>query len=138
VKADRTNEDAAAYTLDRYVREAKWKEAAPLCELLVNAAVRDKETTQLIGRLRLATRIDASQGDVNRAVAAAISAYDARPDDAGSRSDLLDLCLQLKATPAPIQKAASAVERITNRITELGPDELGKLGQVLLLLGQTE
>ena len=135
ILADKTNEDAAAFMLDRYVRESKWKAAAPLCELLVNAAVRDRETTQLIGRLRLATRIAASQGDVNRAVSAAISAYDARPDDAGSRGDLLDLCLQLRATPEKFEKALGPVERIAMRVTELPGGELGKLGQVLLLFG---
>jgi tetratricopeptide (TPR) repeat protein len=138
VAADRTNEDAAAYTLDKFVKEARWKEAAPLVELLVNAAVRDQETTQLIGRLRLATRVAAAQGDVPRAVGAAVQAYDARPDDPGSRGDLLDLCIQLKATPEKLTRAVAAVERITMRVTELDPGELSKLGQVLFILGQTE
>lgn len=138
VAADRTNEDAAAYSLDKFVTEHRWKEAAPLVELLVNAAVRDGETTQLIGRLRLATRVAAAQGDVPRAVAAAVQAYDARPDDPGSRGDLLDLCIQLRATPEKLTKAQGAVERIAMRVTELDGAELAKLGTVLFVLGQID
>ncbi len=138
VQADKTNEDAAAFTLDKFVTESRWKEAAPLVELLVNAAVRDGETTQLIGRLRLATRVAAAQGDVPRAVAAAVQAYDARPDDPGSRGDLLDLCIQLRAAPEKLTKAQSAVERIAMRVTELDAQELSKLGTVLFVLGQTD
>src|SRR5690606_37878418 len=41
VKADASNEAAATAMLDAYTREERWADAAPICELLVNVAIRD-------------------------------------------------------------------------------------------------
>src|SRR6185369_10871279 len=60
---DPSNEAAASVMLDAYTREERWADAAPLCELVVNAAIRDKDTESLFTRLRLQTRISAALGD---------------------------------------------------------------------------
>jgi len=94
VRADATNEVAAAAMLETYTAEERWAEAAPLCELLVNAAIRDRDGDALFVRLRLATRIAAALGDADRAIVSAMAALDAQPDDAAARADLIAVCSQ--------------------------------------------
>jgi tetratricopeptide (TPR) repeat protein len=93
-RADPTNEPAAVAMLEVYTAEERWAEAAPLCELLVNAAIRDRDEEALFMRLRLGTRIAASLGDVERAVVSAMAALDARPTDEAARADLIAVCTQ--------------------------------------------
>src|SRR5262249_2122213 len=104
------NEAAAVAMLDAYTADEQWAEAAPLCELLVNAAIRDRDGEALFVRLRLATRIAAALGDADRAVTSAIAALDARPKDAGAQADPIAVCSQ----PAP------ARERPREQITHIG------------------
>ena len=80
--------------LDVFTREEKWAEAAPLCELLVNAAKRDNDVRTLFTRLRLATRIGAALGDAERAMTLfARRARHRSPTTRGAQADL-DCSLQ--------------------------------------------
>ena len=91
---DASNEAAATAMLDAYTREERWAEASPVCELLVNVAVRDKDTHALFTRVRLATRIAAALGDAERAMASALSALETHPDDPAAQADLFAVCSQ--------------------------------------------
>ncbi|HEY8074582.1 MAG TPA: tetratricopeptide repeat protein, partial [Labilithrix sp.] len=112
VANDGTNEAAAIMMLDVFAREERWAEAAPLCELLVNAAIRDKDPESLFTRLRLQTRISAALGDPDKAMNAAIAALEARPDDPDAQSDLVAVCAQCREVPNLIARAKEWLARI--------------------------
>jgi tetratricopeptide (TPR) repeat protein len=130
IKADPTNETAAVVMLDAYTREEKWAEAAPLCELLVNAAVRDKDPLALFVRHRLATRIFAALGDAERAMTAALAAVDDRPDDRDAQADLVAVCAQCQREPKVLARAKEQIARISADADALPPDALLRLAQV--------
>lgn len=126
IQADSSNEIAAIAMLDTYTAEERWAEAAPLCELLVNAAIRDRDGESLFVRLRLATRIAAALGDADRAVTSALAALDARPKDAGAQSDLIAVCAQ----------SAPALERARTQVTQIAEDPSEELSlEMVVRLG---
>jgi tetratricopeptide (TPR) repeat protein len=128
VRADSANELAAIAMLDIYAAEGRWAEAAPLCELLVNAAIRDRDGEALFVRLRLATRIAAALGDADRAVTSAVAALDARPKDVGARADLIAVASQcLGSAPAALSKARAYLGRIAEDPDALAVDNLVQL-----------
>jgi tetratricopeptide (TPR) repeat protein len=127
IKADGTNELAAAFMLDAYTREERWKEAAPLCELLVNAAIRDKDSAALFTRLRLQTRISAALGDAERAMTAALSALDAQPNDPDAIGDLVAVCSQCREVPAVVARAKDHLQRIADTSYALPTDVMVRL-----------
>lgn len=130
VSADSGNEQAAAAMLDTYVAEERWLEAAPLCELLVNAAVRDRDGDALFGQLRLAARIAAALGDLDRAVGSAIAALDARPADPAAQRDLITIASQCGDAPAALDKARARLAAIVETAEHLEPGELARLAAV--------
>jgi tetratricopeptide (TPR) repeat protein len=117
--ADPTNEAAAVAMLDTFTREEKWTQAAPLCELLVNAAKRDNDTRALFTRLRLATRIGAALGDPDRAMTSSLAALDIDFDDPGAQADLVAVCSQCREQPRVIARAKDVLVRIANGPTVL-------------------
>jgi tetratricopeptide (TPR) repeat protein len=130
IHADPTNELAAAAMLDAYSREEKWAEAAPLCELLVNAAKRDNDTVAMFTRLRLATRIGAALADADRAMTSALAALDIEPDDQGAQADLVAVCSQCREQPRVIARAKEVLTRIASSGTALPSPVLVSLAQI--------
>jgi len=130
IRCDATNEAAAAAMLDAYSREEMWREAAPLCELLVNAAIRDKDEEALFTRLRLTTRIGAALGDADKAMTSALAALDARPDDDGARADLVAVCAQCRDAPKVVARAKDRLTRIAASSAELPTPVLVALAQL--------
>jgi tetratricopeptide (TPR) repeat protein len=128
--ADPTNEAAAVAMLDTFTREEKWAQAAPLCELLVNAAKRDGDTRALFIRLRLATRIGAALGDPDRAMTSSLAALDLEPDDRGAQSDLVAVCSQCREQPRVIARAKDVLVRIASGPTVLPPGVQVALAQL--------
>lgn len=128
ILADSSNEAAAVAMLDAYAVEERWTEAAPLCELLVNAAIRDRDGEALFVRLRLSTRITAALGDADRAITSAIAALDARPTDPGAQADLIALCAQ---SPAALERSRAHIMAISESIDELAADVLVRLAGLL-------
>ena len=112
--ADPTNEGAAIAMLDVFTREEKWSEAAPLCDLLVNAATRDKDTRALFTRLRLSTRIAAALGDADRAMTSSLAALDLQPDDEGAQADLVAVCTQCRDNTRVVARAKERLTRISS------------------------
>jgi len=119
VKADPTNEAAAVVMLDVYTQEEKWREASPLCDLLVNAASRDGDEEARFTRLRLATRIAAALGDADRAMTSALAALDLAPDDEDAKADLVAVCAQCRSAPKVVARAKEALSRIASGRTAL-------------------
>jgi tetratricopeptide (TPR) repeat protein len=130
IASDRTNEPAAIFLLDAWTREEEWADAAPLCELLVNAAVRDKDEEALFTRLRLQTRIAAALGDADKAMNAALAAIDARPDDADAQADLVAVCSQCREAPEIVARAKDHLARLAASGALVATDMLVKLAQL--------
>jgi tetratricopeptide (TPR) repeat protein len=130
IEADATNEAAAVAMLDAYTREEKWAEAAPLCELLVNAAKRDDDRRALFTRLRLATRIGAALGDPDRAMTSSLAAIDIDPDDSGAQADLVAVCSQCREQPRVIARAKEILTRMAAGPTVLPAGVLVALAQI--------
>lgn len=119
IRSDATNEAAAAAMLDVFVHEEKWNDAAPLCDLLVNAATRDKDDDLLFTRLRLSTRVAAALADAERAMGSAVAALDLRPDDEAAQADLVAVSMQCRDTPNLVARAKKWLTRIAS-----GPNPL--------------
>jgi len=131
VHADSSNETAAVAMLDAYTADEKWAEAAPLCELLVNAAIRDRDGDALFVRLRLGTRIAAALGDADRAMTSALAALDARPKDPGAQADLVAVASQCRASaPALLAKARARLGNIAEDADDLPADHLVRLASL--------
>ncbi len=114
VAADPTNESAAIAMLDVFTREERWAEAAPLCELLVNAATRDQDPRTLFTRQRLMTRIGAALGDADKAMTSSLAALDIQPDDEGAQADLVAVCTQCRDQPRVVMRAKEWLTRIAS------------------------
>ena len=130
ISADPTNEAAAVAMLDVFTREEKWGQAAPLCELLVNAAKRDNDGRALFTRLRLATRIAAALGDAERAMTSALAAIELQPDDVGAQADLIAVCNQCRTQPRVIGRAKEWLTRLADGAATLPAGVLLALGQI--------
>lgn len=128
ILADASNEAAAIAMLDHYTASERWSEAAPLCELLVNAAIRDRDGEALFIRLRLATRIAAALGDADRATTSALAALDARPTDPGAKADLIAVCAQ---SPASTKRALAQLTQMADEADVLAIDGVVRLGAIL-------
>ncbi len=133
VAADPTNESAAIAMLDVFTREERWKEAAPLCELLVNAATRDQDSITLFTRQRLMTRIGAALGDADKAMTSSLAALGIQPDDEGAQADLVAVCTQCRDQPRVVLRAKDWLTRIAS-----GPRAEVLPGGVLLGLAQLQ
>lgn len=138
IRADPNNEAAAIASLDTYVAQEKWADAAPLSELLVNAAIRDRDGEALFARLRLTTRIHAALGDTERALSSAIAALDARPDDATARADLISIADRAEHSPTLLEKARQHLSRIAESTDALPVDLVLRLADLERTLGDLD
>ena len=114
VAADPSNESAAIAMLEVFTREERWQEAAPLCELLVNAATRDQDARTLFTRQRLMTRIGAALGDADKAMTSSLAALAIQPDDEGAQADLVAVCTQCRDQPRVVLRAKDWLTRIAS------------------------
>ena len=130
VASDPTNEAAAVAMLDVFSREEQWAQAAPLCELLVNAARRDGDARALFTRLRLATRISAALGDAERAMTSSLAAIELQPDDGGAQADLIAVCNQCRTQQKVIGRAKEWLLRLAEGAATLPAGVLVALGQI--------
>ncbi len=130
IAADGANEAAAVAMLDVFTREEKWSQAAPLCELLVNAAKRDGDPRALFTRLRLATRISAALDDAERAMTSSLAAIELQPDDQGAQADLIAVCNQCRTQPRVIGRAKDWLTRLADGAAALPAGVLVALGQI--------
>ena len=110
IKADPKNEVAAEAVLATFVRERRWAEAQPLCDLLVTGAPRESLEKQF-ALLRLATRIATELGQKERALAAAMTAYRARPT-METALDAIEAAFAMCAEPAALARAGGEIEAL--------------------------
>lgn len=138
LRADAKNERAAQALVDTYVEEGRLADAAPLAELLVAAAVRDKSGKVALARQRLLTRLYASLGQGERAIGSALVALDRSADDAGAQGDVVAVSLQLADRPQVVRPAKPTLDRLTTAATQLEASDLADLARVLRALGDLD
>ena len=136
--ADPTNETAAAAVLPEYAKESRWPEAAPLCELLVNAATRYGDHERAFDLLRLASRLATKMDNVDRALAAAIAAYELDRRSVDGQKDLLVVCDLAKDNPALLERVRPHVASIAASSDDLAPVSLVHLAAVERALGDDD
>lgn len=132
---DPTLERAASSLLDEYVKKKDWAKAAPACELLVHAATRDGDVDRAFGLFLLGAKIAAESGHPERAVLAALSAYELRPRSTDARSRLVEAMHAARAHPQELSRARGAVEKILQESATLDPSTLVLLADVETALG---
>jgi tetratricopeptide (TPR) repeat protein len=130
IRADSTNELAAASVLPVYAKESRWQEAAPLCELLVNAATRDADRERSFALLRLAARIATRMGDGERALTAALAAFELSPSSLDGRRDVLATLHALLGNRAQLERGRAAALRISDDSQDLPPPALVQLAEL--------
>jgi tetratricopeptide (TPR) repeat protein len=134
VAVDPMNETAAEAMLARYVGASRWAESQPLCELLVNAATRDGNVGRAFELLRMATRIASALGNGDRALTAALAAYEMRPV-AAAKEDIVEVCHRARTDRDILVRAWLALDEIAGAASELSPSSLGKMGDIRRVQG---
>ena len=134
VKADPTNEVAAEAMLAAYVRDERWPEARPLCDVLIAATPREVNSERAFALLRLATRIASELGLKERAFAAALTAYRAYPS-VESADDLVHGAFEVRDDAESLAQCAAELEAVGATAMELAPALIAKLARVRLAQG---
>ena len=131
------NEEAARALLGAYVRGERWRDALPLCELLLRTTPATDELLlhQLHDRCaHLALACD----DPARALTAALAAFELRPDEAREKERVVDLAFRLRADGEATERARRALDAIAAAEDAPSPDALFKLGAMALLRQDTD
>jgi tetratricopeptide (TPR) repeat protein len=134
IKADPSNEAAAEAMLAAHVRERRWAEARPVCDVLVAATPREVNPERAFILLRLATRIGFELGQKDRAFASALAAYRTYPS-VDSSQDLLDACFDVRDDAASLAQCAAELDAVAGTAMELSPPFVSKLARIRLAQG---
>jgi tetratricopeptide (TPR) repeat protein len=134
IKADPTNEVAADAVLRACLRDKRWADALPLCDLLLAAAGRDGDEARSFALLRIATRIASELGQWDRALTAAAAAWRARESEE-TASAFVEAAWRNKDDRAKLAKVAPEIDWVSERANELAPALVAKLARVRLAQG---
>ncbi len=132
---DPSNQDACAVVLDAYVMQERWAEAVPLCELLVNVALRSGASDTLFARLLLATRIATAIGNIEAAMTSALAAFGERPEHADARADLIATAARAVDSPNVLARAKDPLAALARDVGGLPQVQLVALALVQKALG---
>ena len=135
LKYDPKLERAANAVLDEYVKRRDWAKAAPTCELLVHAATRDGDVDRAFSLFVLGAKIAEQSGHPERAVLAALAAYELRSRSTEARARLIEAMHAAREHPQELARARSALERIVQDSNGLEPSTLVLLADVETALG---
>ena len=137
IKADPKNELAAEAVLATFVRERKWADAQPLCDLLVTATSRDGSVDRQLTLVRLSTRIASELGQFDRALVSAAHAFRVRAT-LETAHDAIDAAFALRHDPGQLSRASVEIDAIVDRAIDLSPAYMTRLGQVKHALGHED
>ena len=130
LRTDPSNEAAAEAVFDDYVSAQRWVEAQNVCEVLINVATREADGDRIFTLLRVAAKIALSLGNPERALLAALAAYDMRPGDAGARDGLIDCCHRMRHDAASRARTREVFARLVVAEAELAPSTLVSVAQI--------
>jgi tetratricopeptide (TPR) repeat protein len=138
LRADPNNEIAAAEVLSAYAEAERWAEAAPLSDLLVSRAMRDRDVGRAYDLLKLTTRIASALNDDERALLAARAALSLRRSDPEARQTLLTVAHRLCKEPGQLAQASDSLDAIAADAADLPPGALLALGDIQRARGKDE
>jgi Tfp pilus assembly protein PilF len=134
IKADSSNEVAAEAMLSAHVRERRWADALPLCDVLLGALTRDTSVERVFALHHLAARIASELGLVERAFLAALAAHRTYPT-VESATDLIECAYAARNDVASVVQCASDLAAIEMTPIEMHAVLLAKLARVRLAQG---
>jgi tetratricopeptide (TPR) repeat protein len=137
IATDPTNEPAARALVDLYAACGRWQEAAPLCDLAIYAAERDRDLERLFQHRLTGQRIAYELGHPERALSQAMAAVDLRPDSLEAKLALIASAAALRADPRVLE-ARDTLLLVADRLQGLDADGLAQLGDALLAIGERE
>ncbi len=135
---DPTLERAARMVLDVYVKRKDWTKAAPACELLVHAATRDGDADRAFQLFLLGAKIAEESGHPERAVLAALAAYELKPTSPDARSGLVEAMHAARAFPQELGRAKPTLDKIIKDANKLDPSTMVLLADILIALGDAQ
>ena len=133
--SDPHNEAAAITLLEPYVREERFAEAAPLVDVVVAAAERDRDVYRVYSARRAQTLIGAGLGQPDLALHAALAAFELRGEEDNARLALVLSASAMRADPL-VLSARDALSSIASRPEGLPVDARVALAEVLALVGE--
>jgi tetratricopeptide (TPR) repeat protein len=138
LRTDPSSEAAARAVLDEYVRAERWTEAQQACELLLGAATREGDGARIFVLMRRATTIALALGNDERALLAALGAFDMRPDDLGAREGVVEACHRMRRDAEARKRAARALESAVAEAADLSTATLVRLADIRATDGQLD
>lgn len=133
--ADPSNESAALQLIDPLLAEGRYAEAEPLCDVVLAGGERDKDYERVFAVRRAQTEIALALGKPDKALAAAIAAFDIRRDDPSAREALVAAASDLRADPQVIS-AKEQLLAIADDPDDLAVESRTALADVLVLIGE--
>lgn len=134
-RADPTNENAAIQLINPFLAEGRYEEAEPLCDVVLAGGERDKDYERVFAVRRAQTEIGIALGKPDKALAAAIAAFDLRRDDAHAREALVAAASDLRADPQ-VLTAKEHLLALADDPEDLPIESRTALADVLVLMGE--
>lgn len=135
--ADPTNETAAVALVTALVEEGRYADAEPLCDVAISAAERDRDTDRIITVRRAQARAATALGKPDRALVAALAAYQLRPSSWEERNTLVSAAVPMRADPQ-VLTAREALIAIADAPDGLSVAARAGLADVLVLTGDAD
>ncbi|MCW5832758.1 MAG: hypothetical protein KIS78_10140 [Labilithrix sp.] len=137
IAADPRSESAASALLGPLLAEGRFAEAEPLCDVVAAAAERDKDGQRLYAARRAQVEVSFALGKPDRALVAALAAFEARRAEIDARSALVRAASDMRADPQ-VLTARDALVVIADQPDGLGVDARITLAEVLALIGEND
>ncbi|MBX3207400.1 MAG: hypothetical protein KF764_20295 [Labilithrix sp.] len=137
IAADPMNESAAGALLAPLLAEGRHADAEPLCDVVAAAAERDKDPYRLFVARRAQAQVAFALGKPDRALVAALAAFEARREEVEARADLVRAASDMRADPQ-VLKARDALVAIADRTDGLTVETRVALAEVLALIGEND
>ena len=140
IAADPSNAIAARAVLGVYVRKARWKEAMPLCDVVLHAAEREGNVERLFLARRQTYLVTSQIGRWGRALATAVSLYQMRPDAPDIPRSLIEAAWHMRADPLVLDaiEGLGAIARDPAVLRKMDPETRAQLGEVFAVTGDRD
>jgi tetratricopeptide (TPR) repeat protein len=134
IKADSSNEIAAEAMLSAHVRERRWAEALPLCDVLIGALTRETNPERSFSLHQVAARIASELGLWDRAFLAALAAHRTLPC-VESAIDLVECAHEVRHDAASVEQCAVDLASLAATPIEMHASVVAKLARLRMMQG---
>jgi tetratricopeptide (TPR) repeat protein len=140
IAADPSNVIAARAVVGVYVRKARWKEAVPLCDVVLHAAEREGNVDRLFLARRQTCLVMSNVGRWGKALATAVSLFEMRPDAPDIARSVIEAAWNMRADPQVLDaiEALGAIAQSPAALRKLDPETRAQIGEVFAVTGERE